>query len=96
MARLAGHHAPTTPGPGLALNLLATVLNAGWAVVLRRAGGRARSPALLADARHLWSDVATSLGLVAGVAVAWLTRRVSLDPLLAALVAAYILWSGCG
>ncbi len=89
-----GHHTLATPGPGLALNLLATLINAGWAVVLGRTGGRARSPALLADARHLWSDVATSLGIVAGVTVAWLSRRVFLDPLLAALVAAYILWSG--
>lgn len=89
-----GHHTLTTPGPGLALNLLATVVNGGWAVVLRRAGGRARSPALLADARHLWSDVAMSLGIVAGVLVAWLSGRVLLDPVLAALVAAYILWSG--
>jgi cation diffusion facilitator family transporter len=88
------HHALATPGPGLALNLLATLINAGWAVVLRRAGGRARSPALLADARHLWSDVATSLGIVSGLAVAWLSGKLFLDPLLAALVAAYILWSG--
>jgi cation diffusion facilitator family transporter len=67
-------------GAGFGLSLLATALNAGWAVVLLRLGGRLRSEALRADGRHLVSDVVTSLGIVIGVA--------------AAVAAIYVLWSG--
>jgi cation diffusion facilitator family transporter len=87
-------HAVAGLGPGFAFNLAATAVNAGWALLLGRAARDARSPALRADARHLWSDVVTSLGIVAGLAVAAVSGRAVLDPLLAALVAAYILWSG--
>jgi len=79
---------------GIAANLLATALNGFWAWLLRGAGRRWRSPALVADARHLLTDVIASLGVVAGVAVAWQSGIPALDPILAALVAGYILLSG--
>ncbi len=84
------------PWKGLALNLVATALNASWALLLQRTAARSRSAALAADGRHLWSDVATSTGVVLGVSVAVLTGMAWLDPLLAALVAIYVLWSGLG
>lgn len=86
--------APEQPGPGLAISALATAINAGWASLLFRQGRRSRSPALLADARHLVTDVVTSLGVLAGVTLVALTGRLWLDPLLAALTALNILWSG--
>ena len=82
------------PWPGIALNLGATVLNGAWAAVLLRAGKRYRSAALDADGRHLLSDVATSLGIVAGLAVAVLTGVRRLDAVLAAATALYVLWTG--
>ncbi len=82
------------PLPGLAMNAAATVLNAIWAAVLLRAGGRRRSPALLADGRHLQADVVTSIAIAAGVGLVFASGRLVLDPLLAAAAAAYILWSG--
>lgn len=81
-------------GAGFGLSLLATALNAGWAVVLLRLGGRLRSEALRADGRHLVSDVVTSLGIVIGVGAALATGLRLLDPATAAVAAIYVLWSG--
>ena len=82
------------PVEGLAINAAATVINAAWSVVLARCGQRWRSPALLADASHLRTDVITSVGVLGGVALAAATGWSRLDPLLAALVAVHILWAG--
>ena len=82
------------PWQGLALSGLATLLNAVWGTVLLRAGKAARSIALEADGRHLWSDVATSAGVLAGLGLAIALAQPVLDPLLAALVALYVLWAG--
>jgi cation diffusion facilitator family transporter len=79
---------------GLGLNALAGLFNLVWALVLGRRGKALRSPALLADARHLMADVVTSAGVLAGVAIAVATGIPWIDPLLAALTAAYILFSG--
>lgn len=82
------------PALGLAINIGAGILNAGWAWHLIRRGGAWRSPALVADGWHLVSDVVTSVGVVVGLAIATLTGWAILDPLLAAIVALNILWSG--
>ena len=74
--------------------LTATAANAAWCAVLFRQGRRLRSPALLADARHLLADVVTSIGVLVGVALAMATGLLWLDPLLAALTAVNILFSG--
>jgi len=79
---------------GIGLNLLATALNGVWAVLLGRTARQNRSVALAADARHLWSDVATSSGVVVGVVVVVMSGVVWLDAVLAILVALYVLWSG--
>lgn len=79
---------------GMAINAVASVINGAWAFVLLRAGTRRRSPALIADARHLFTDVWTSVGVVAGVLLVRLTGWWVLDPLLAAAVACNILWAG--
>jgi len=82
------------PGLGLAVNGIATALNAIWAVVLMRRGRALRSPALTADARHVMADVVTSLGVLVGLGLVLLTGTPILDPLVAGLVALNILWSG--
>ncbi|MQT12263.1 cation diffusion facilitator family transporter [Segnochrobactrum spirostomi] len=79
---------------GLAINALASVINAGWCLVLFRYGRRWHSPALVADARHLWTDVVTSGGVIVGVALVAITGYTRLDSIIAALVALNILWSG--
>ncbi|PWS36017.1 cation-efflux pump [Falsiroseomonas bella] len=79
---------------GLVVSAVATGVNAAWAALLFRRGRAGRSPALLADARHLLADVVTSGGVLVGVALVALTGILWLDPLLAALTALNILWSG--
>jgi cation diffusion facilitator family transporter len=81
-------------GFGLAISIVATGLNAVLARYLGRVGRRHRSPALLADALHVRSDVATSLGVYAGFGVAWATGYWALDALLALGVAVHILIAG--
>jgi len=82
------------PIEGLLINGAATALNAIWAMVLVRQGRRLKSPALVADGKHLWTDVLTSVGVAVGVLAAFATGWWLFDPIMAALVAVNILWSG--
>jgi len=81
-------------GPGLLVSLLASLINGLLAWHLLRQGRRLRSPALTADGYHVLSDVLTSVGVLAGVSLAWATGLWVLDPLLALLVAGNILLMG--
>jgi cation diffusion facilitator family transporter len=82
------------PALGLAVNAVATVINAIWALMLFRRGRRLRSPALIADARHILADVVTSGGVLIGLGLVLVTGTLALDPIVAGLVALNILWSG--
>jgi cation diffusion facilitator family transporter len=82
------------PWPGLAINSVASVVNLVWAQLLIRAGRAERSPALVADGRHIMTDVVTSVGVLAGLIAAVLTGWNILDPALAVIVALNILWQG--
>ncbi len=84
----------TTPVRGLTVNGLATVLNAGWSYVLLTQGKRLRSPALVADGRHLLTDLYTSVGVFVGVILVALTGWRTLDPVIAGLVSLNVVWSG--
>jgi cation diffusion facilitator family transporter len=84
------------PGQGIAANAAATVINAVWGVLLLRNGRRLRSPALMADGRHIMADVVTSVAIVAGVVATVLSGLLILDPLIAAAAACHVLWSGAG
>ena len=81
-------------GIGLAISVLASLVNGGAAVVLLRAGRRYRSLTLTADGKHLLTDVWTSAGVVAGVLVVALTGIERLDPVVAFLVGLNIVWTG--
>ena len=82
------------PVLGLAINGLASAINAIWCFVLFRYGRRFRSPALVADAKHLLTDVVTSAGVLVGVILTVLTGWSVLDLIVAAAVAVHILWWG--
>jgi cation diffusion facilitator family transporter len=83
-------------GIGLAITIVATVINGvvGWLVL--RAGRRHRSATLVADGKHLLTDVWTSIGVVVGVGLVAVTGWVPLDSLVAIAVALNILWTGWG
>ncbi len=61
-----------------------------------RYGKHARSPALVADGKHLMTDVVSSVGVLGGVVLVMLTGWKVMDPALAVLVGLTVLWSGWG
>ncbi len=79
---------------GLGVSAGATVLNALWAWYLIRTGTSERSPSLMADGRHLATDVVSTVGVLIGVLLVIVTGYHQLDAILAALVGIAILWSG--
>ncbi len=79
---------------GLSISALAAVLNLGVSRILLRAGRNYRSITLEANAHHLMTDVWTSAGVIVGVGAVVLTGWERLDPVIALLVAANILWTG--
>jgi cation diffusion facilitator family transporter len=79
---------------GIAMNLAAALINGAWARFLMGYGKKARSPALIADGKHLMTDVITSAGVLAGVVLVLITGWKILDPALAVLVGMTVLWSG--
>src|SRR5439155_12951348 len=81
-------------GLGLAVSVVATFINFATARVLLHASRRHRSIALEADAKHLITDVWTSVGVVAGVGAVALTGWSWLDPTIALLVGVNIVWTG--
>jgi cation diffusion facilitator family transporter len=81
-------------GVGLIVSVVASIINWGTARTLMRAGREHRSITLEADAQHLMTDVWTSAGVIVGVGAVALTGWLWLDPVLALLVAANIVWTG--
>ncbi len=81
-------------GLGLGVSVLASLVNLGVALVLLRASRAHHSITLEANARHLFTDVWTSAGVLVGVGAVALTGWQRLDPFVALLVAANIVWTG--
>ena len=81
-------------GLGLALSVVSSVLNGALAWAMLRKAREHRSMALEADARHLFTDVWTSAGVVAGLIAVALTGWLWLDAVLAIAVALNILREG--
>ena len=77
-------------GPGLAVAVVASLINFVVARMLLRVGRAEHSIVLEADGRHLMTDVWTSVGVVAGVAAVAITGLERLDPIIALFVAANI------
>lgn len=81
-------------GLGMALSLVATLLNGLVAWVLLRASRHFHSITLRADAHHLFTDVWTSCGVLVGIGLVKLTGVTMLDPLIAIAVALNITLTG--
>ena len=81
-------------GLGLALSVVAAGANllCGWALL--QGAREHRSITLEADAHHLFTDVWTTAGVIAGVGLVGFTGWLVLDPLIAIAVALHILWTG--
>jgi cation diffusion facilitator family transporter len=83
-------------GLGLAVSVLASLVNLFVALLLLRVGRKRNSITLEANAQHLLTDVWTSVGVLLGVGAVALTGWQHLDPIVALAVAANIIWTGVG
>ena len=92
--RLIEPRALDAPVLGLALTAAASAINLAVGLVLIRTGREAHSIALEADGHHLMTDVWTSIGVMLGVALVFMTGWLRLDPLIALAVAVHIVWTG--
>jgi cation diffusion facilitator family transporter len=81
-------------GLGLLVSLFASLINLVVAFVLLREGKRSHSITLLADGKHLMTDVWTSVGVLFAIGLVKLTGWLILDPVIAMLVALNIVWTG--
>lgn len=81
-------------GVGLAISVLASLINAGVAFILFRVGRRHGSAALIADGHHLLTDLWTTAGVIVGVLLVSLTGWLRLDPIIALAVAVNIIVVG--
>jgi len=81
-------------GIGLAVSVVASIINLATSRILMGVGKKYKSITLEADAHHLLTDVWTSAGVIFGVGLVWLTGWLWLDPAIALLVAMNIVWTG--
>jgi cation diffusion facilitator family transporter len=81
-------------GMGLGLSVLSSVLNGALAYAMLRKAREHRSVALEGDARHLFTDVWTSAGVVTALIAVHLTGWLWLDPAIAVAVALNIVREG--
>ena len=81
-------------GWGLTISTVAAVINGGTALILLRAGKLHRSPVLVADGKHLMTDVWTSVGVIVGVGLVVVTGWNRLDGIVALAVGLNIIVTG--
>lgn len=81
---------------GIAYSVAASVINLVVGQILIYQGRKNRSVTLDADGKHLMADVVTSAGVIVAVILIYFTGWLILDPIIALIVAAHILWSGYG
>jgi len=81
-------------GIGLAVSVVASAINLAVGRALLTVGRQHHSIALEADGHHLMTDVWTSAGVIAAVGLVAVTGWLWLDPVIALLVAANIVWTG--
>lgn len=82
-------------GDGLLISSALSTVNLALGATLIRIGKRTRSITLVADGKHVLTDVVTSLGVVIGLLIVWFTGWIWMDGVVACLVALNILWTGC-
>jgi len=81
-------------GLGILIVLGSALVNLALGGYLVRAGRRHRSLILVADGQHVLADVWTSAGIVVGLGLVRFTGLAWLDPVVALLVALWLMWTG--
>jgi cation diffusion facilitator family transporter len=83
-------------GPSLIAAGVTAVVNAGVAAYSRRAARITGSMAIASDARHLMTNIVQAVAVAAGLVLVGLTGNQIFDPIVALLLAAYLLWVAAG
>lgn len=91
---ISGYHSDTENNLGLAVMLLAVVLNLIVSTLLFKVAKETDSISLYADGEHLRTDVYSSLGVFVGLLLIKLTGYSVLDPIISILVAVFIYRTG--
>ena len=81
-------------GAGLVVSAAASAINLATALLLVRVGRKRNSITLEANGHHLMTDVWTSVGVIAAIGAVAMTGWTRLDPIVAFIVAANIVWTG--
>ena len=80
-------------GPGLAIMGVTALANLGVVLFVARAAIATGSLALTSETRHLRANIAQAVAVIVGLAMVGLTGRNLFDPLVALILAAYLLWT---
>jgi cation diffusion facilitator family transporter len=80
--------------PAVCVMALSAIVNVGISRNLLRVGKATDSPALVADGRHLQTDILTALAVVAGLVLVTITGQTWIDPVIAMAVSALVFWLG--
>lgn len=80
-------------GAGLGIIAVLTAVNLALGLALIAVGRRTNALVLVANGHHVLTDMWTSLGVLIGIGLVWATGLVWLDPVVALLAAANILWA---
>lgn len=91
--RLIVHEVPENLDVGALLLVIIGLGNLALALLLFRIGRRYDSAAMVADARHLMTDVVTTVAVTAGLLLTHITQRAWLDPIFALLLVAFIFYT---
>jgi cation diffusion facilitator family transporter len=90
--KIGSHSKIESIGLGSMVMIISALVNIFVAHKLYKVGKRTHSIALEADALHLKADVFTSVGVAIGLFLIWITGYQILDPIVAIIVAIFILW----
>jgi cation diffusion facilitator family transporter len=96
LRRLFGDQPDIDVGIGLVAMLIAAGVNLVLAVFMRREADRSRSMALMAESKHLQTNVVQAGTIMAGLALVAITGNEIFDPLFALGLAAYMGWIAYG
>lgn len=83
-------------GIGLVVSVLTTAINGFVGYYILQSGKKYSSPTLIADGKHLLTDVITTIGVIFGVFLVKITGLEILDPIVAIAVGFNIIWIGIG
>lgn len=81
---------------GLLVSVVASAMNLALGLFLVREGKRTNSITLVADGKHVLTDVYTTAGVLVGLLIVWMSNWLWMDGVIACVVALNIVWTGYG